>query len=92
MSAQFARDHVSFAAPMNISASSPDVFAPSNTGPVGNAARAVAKWFAGRLERRAVISELAMLSDHELADIGLSRGDIPHVFDRPFQAGGAARG
>ncbi len=32
--------------------------------------------------RRAVIDELSMLSDRELSDIGLSRTDVPHVFDR----------
>ena len=31
--------------------------------------------------RRAVIDELAMLSDRELADIGLSRADVRRVFD-----------
>lgn len=44
--------------------------------------------FLGRLaklrQRRAVIAELNMLSDHELADIGLARVDVPHVFDPDF--------
>ncbi|MCI0754252.1 DUF1127 domain-containing protein [Teichococcus vastitatis] len=31
--------------------------------------------------RRRVYDELSMLSDRELADIGLTRGDIPHVFE-----------
>ena len=31
-------------------------------------------------QRAAVMRELNSLSDHELADIGLSRGDIPSVF------------
>jgi uncharacterized protein YjiS (DUF1127 family) len=34
--------------------------------------------------RRAVINELDALSDHELADIGLARVDVPRVFDRDF--------
>ena len=34
--------------------------------------------------RRAVIDELRMLSDRELADIGLSRAELGHVFDPRF--------
>ena len=34
--------------------------------------------------RRAVIDELNMLSDRELADIGLSRADLSRVFDAGF--------
>jgi len=34
--------------------------------------------------RRRVYEELAMLSDRELADIGLSRGNIPRVFEGEF--------
>ena len=33
--------------------------------------------------RRRVMDELSSLSDRELADIGLSRADIPRVFDLP---------
>ncbi len=36
--------------------------------------------------RRAVIDELNMLSDRELADIGLSRADLSRVFDPAFTA------
>ena len=36
---------------------------------------------------RAVIDELNMLSDRELADIGLSRADVRRVFDTGFRAG-----
>ena len=41
--------------------------------------------------RHATLNELAMLSDHELSDIGLSRSDIPRVFDPDFAAERAAR-
>lgn len=37
-------------------------------------------------QRRAVLAELNMLNDHELADIGLSRVDLPRVFDPAFAA------
>ncbi|MBO0712341.1 MAG: DUF1127 domain-containing protein [Acetobacteraceae bacterium] len=36
--------------------------------------------------QHATLNELAMLSDHELADIGLNRSDIPRVFDPDFVA------
>lgn len=32
------------------------------------------------------MQEMAMLSDRELADIGLSRVDLPRVFDPTFAA------
>lgn len=35
-------------------------------------------------ERRTVLNELAQLSDRELADIGLSRGNLHRVFDPAF--------
>jgi len=51
------------------------------------------EWIAGRLSsladwrhRRAVIAEMALMTDHELADIGLSRSDLPRVFDPAFAA------
>ena len=36
--------------------------------------------------RRAVMDELRMLSDRELADIGLNRSELGRVFDRQFDA------
>ena len=42
------------------------------------AARAVA----GRLRHRAVLSQLAMLTDRELADIGLDRAELGRAFGR----------
>ena len=38
------------------------------------------------LRRRAAMDELAGLTDHELADIGLSRGDLAMAFDPNFVA------
>jgi uncharacterized protein YjiS (DUF1127 family) len=34
--------------------------------------------------RRAVLDELSMLNDRELADIGLSRAELGRVFDKGF--------
>lgn len=42
------------------------------------------QWLAEQPRRRAVINELGALTDHELADIGLARGDLARVFDRDF--------
>jgi uncharacterized protein YjiS (DUF1127 family) len=44
----------------------------------------VVRWFVELPQRRAVLDELSALSDHELADIGLARGDLPRVFDPAF--------
>ncbi|HSU05050.1 MAG TPA: DUF1127 domain-containing protein [Acetobacteraceae bacterium] len=43
-------------------------------------------------ERHRVMNELARLSDRELADLGMSRYDIPRVFDTEFAAEHAGRG
>jgi uncharacterized protein YjiS (DUF1127 family) len=44
------------------------------------------RWLADLPRRRAVLDELGSLSDHELADIGLTRADLPRVFDADFSA------
>ncbi len=43
-------------------------------------------------ERRAVAAELSGLSARELADIGLTRDELPLVFDPTFARSYAARG
>jgi uncharacterized protein YjiS (DUF1127 family) len=43
---------------------------------------AVAAW----QRRQAVIREMEMLTDRDLADIGLMRSDLPRVFDPEFAA------
>jgi len=48
-------------------------------------ARLLAKLVEWR-HRRRVIAEMAMMTDHELADIGLSRADLGRVFDPAFVA------
>jgi uncharacterized protein YjiS (DUF1127 family) len=37
--------------------------------------------------RRAVLEELGRMTDHELKDIGLTRGELTQVFDPEFRAG-----
>ena len=51
---------------------------------VGTKVSAAVRWFADMGRRRAVLDELGALSDHELADIGLNRGDLPRVFDPAY--------
>lgn len=48
-------------------------------------------WLGELPRRRAVLNELSAMSDHELADIGLSRGDLPRVFDPAFAKARQAR-
>jgi uncharacterized protein YjiS (DUF1127 family) len=45
---------------------------------------AVVRGLRAYAERRRVMRELQEMSDHELADLGLSRYDIPRVFDPAF--------
>jgi uncharacterized protein YjiS (DUF1127 family) len=44
------------------------------------------RWLVQLPQRRAVMSELSALSDHELADIGLTRAELPQVFSPDFAA------
>jgi uncharacterized protein YjiS (DUF1127 family) len=48
--------------------------------------RRLAHAFAEFRQRRAVLAELSLLSDRELADIGLSRPELNQVFDPDFAA------
>jgi uncharacterized protein YjiS (DUF1127 family) len=41
------------------------------------------RWIATIHRQAVVLRELSMLSDRELADIGLTRSDLPKVFDAP---------
>jgi uncharacterized protein YjiS (DUF1127 family) len=47
--------------------------------------RGMAGWIAEFLDRRAARRQLYEMSDYQLADIGVSRGQIDHVFDRGLQ-------
>jgi uncharacterized protein YjiS (DUF1127 family) len=52
-------------------------------GPAAWIAAALA-WVAEMPRRRAVIAELRALSDRELDDIGITRADLPRLFDADF--------
>jgi uncharacterized protein YjiS (DUF1127 family) len=47
---------------------------------LSRAVSAVVEW----RRRQAVLQEMQMLTDRELADIGLTRADLPRVFDPAF--------
>ena len=46
----------------------------------------LAHWLSARHQRHAVMQELAIMSDRELSDIGLSRADVVHIFDKDFRS------
>ena len=47
---------------------------------------AAVRWIANLPARRSVMDELNALTDHELADIGLTRNELGRVFDPNFAA------
>jgi uncharacterized protein YjiS (DUF1127 family) len=51
----------------------------------------VARPFARWLARERMIHELSMLSEHELAELGIARGMIPYVADEKLVPGDEAR-
>jgi uncharacterized protein YjiS (DUF1127 family) len=86
MTAQFAKDQMSYLAPASLSEAGSTVFAPTEQASFADRLRAAATWASRAMQRRAVVNELSALSDHELTDIGLVRSDIPRVFDPAFVA------
>lgn len=53
---------------------------------IGDGLAALALGIRGWAARQATLSEMGMMSDRELSDIGLSRSDVPRVFDADFLA------
>jgi len=56
------------------------------TGRIRHAFAGIGARFAEWRSRQRVLNELAMLSDRDLADIGLTRGDLKQIFDPAFAA------
>lgn len=81
MSAHVAKDGMTFLMPGSSGATTSP-----RRRPVARHIRAAVTWLAGMVRQRALIEELGRLSDHELADIGLTRSDLPRIFDPAFTA------
>jgi uncharacterized protein YjiS (DUF1127 family) len=90
MNASIARDQLSFSLG-NLSYIGPsyEEVAPAVEKPSNRLGTWVARLVAALAEwrqRRVVMHELAMMSDRELSDIGLTRSDLGRVFDPAFAA------
>jgi uncharacterized protein YjiS (DUF1127 family) len=98
MNARIAKDEVSILFPTNASYANPAADAERQVSQAHEAevnrkfagfGRAVIRavtWVAELPRRRAVLGELQMMSNRELADIGLTRAELPHIFDAEFVA------
>ena len=91
MSAYVAKDEIAMMIPNRLSHYFTDdpeylvVAEPQSAGIFAKSA-AVFKWLIDLPRRRMVMDELSSLSDHELADIGLSRSELTRVFEPSFAA------
>jgi uncharacterized protein YjiS (DUF1127 family) len=83
MSVHFARDGINFSMP---GLSRPEAGVSGHRSGLAAWFAGAMQWLAERPRRRAVIDQLSVMSDHELADIGLTRHDVTRVFDPVFAA------
>jgi uncharacterized protein YjiS (DUF1127 family) len=86
MNASTSTDSLDFNEPRSISRAASGYTAPSAAASESSFGRWLARRVAGLMawpRHQAVMHELEVMTDRELADIGLTRGAIPHVFDRP---------
>lgn len=63
------------------------VVPPERHGLLHRAMTGIGHWVAKQQERLRVMRELEDLSDRDLADMGLTRHDIPRVFEPGFVSG-----
>jgi uncharacterized protein YjiS (DUF1127 family) len=85
MNARIAKEEIALLMPTTLASYAGAGFTAPEQG-AGNPLVRIVRWFLDLPRRRAVIAELSALSDHELADIGLSRSDLARVFDPAFAA------
>jgi len=94
MSAQTANTQFSFQLPslsyVDASWEEPNLRAPA-AAPATGRNSGLAAWLSGQMARliawhrdRQAIAELSTMTDRELLDIGLTRGDLPRVFQPAF--------
>ena len=81
MTTQIAKDDMSFAG-----AAVRDHGTPGSPAALPGMLFRLTQWVSRTSRRRGVLAELNALSEHELADIGLTHGDLPRVFDADFVA------
>ena len=99
MSAPIAKTELSFKLPESLSyhttwddADCEPVLPARRRGLLARLAGAVVARYAAWNARRLALEELTGMTDRELADIGLSRADIPRVSEQDFADEHAARG
>jgi uncharacterized protein YjiS (DUF1127 family) len=99
MSAPIAKTELSFKLPESLSyhttwddADYEPVLPSRRQGLFARLARGVARSYAAWNARRVAVEELTGMTDRELADIGLSRADIPRVSEQEFAEEHASRG
>ena len=80
MSAHVANDGMTFLVPGSSGATT----SPRRFRAVAGRIGAAVTWLVGLPRRQAVLEDLGRLSERELADIGLSRSDLPRIFDPAF--------
>ncbi|MBN8872086.1 MAG: DUF1127 domain-containing protein [Rhodospirillales bacterium] len=61
--------------------------APARHGGLGDWMANLLATFRGWRERQAALAELSAMTDRELMDIGLNRGDLPRVFSANYRRG-----
>ena len=86
MNMRIAKDEISLLNPSSLSqyAAEPRyAAAPANKGFFA-LLRSAMRWVAELPKREAAMAELYGMSDRELADIGLHRADVAHVYDADF--------
>ena len=89
MNASTSTNNLDFNEPRSISRATSGYAAPSSTASEFRFGRWLARGVAGLIawpRHQAVMHELEVMTERELADIGLTRGAIPHVFDAPRPA------
>jgi uncharacterized protein YjiS (DUF1127 family) len=85
MNARVAKEEIALLMPTTLASYADTAYAAPVPQAPSAFARAV-RWLVDLPRRRAVLAELAALSDHELTDIGLNRSELARVFDPSFAA------